>query len=211
MKRIREWYPFVVLFLFVLSNFVFRHIVVTGSLYRISMLLVIFINFILVIKFKKSIKRKSPFIIIYFLMCIFCKNALNLYFSLSNILAYIIAGFMESHFVKALTIIIISIATLFFLPLTFIFLLLYSGLDGTKSMHDVYSDTHYICENDYEIYSFSMGAMDGFHYSVGKYHEFLRIDDILEISYRKRNETTQEIYEEFLENNDCMLAEEIHR
>ena len=96
---------------------------------------------------------------------------------------------------------------IFSLPLLFIYLLTFgTTLDSEKEIKDIYSDTHYYCDNNYEIYSYSAGAMDSFHYSIGKHYEILNINGIITIAYRKRHEKTQDEYETFLENHNCKLA-----
>lgn len=74
------------------------------------------------------------------------------------------------------------------------------------SGNDIYEDTHYYCNDDYEIYSYSGGAFDGFHYIIGKHYEFINIDGIIEVNYSEKNEVSKEEYDVFLKDHNCKLV-----
>ena len=96
---------------------------------------------------------------------------------------------------------------MYFLPLFFSFLLTFgTDLDEEQGMNDIYEDTHYYCDNNYEVYSYSAGAIDKFHYSIGKHYEILKINGIINISYNERNEVSQDKYEKYLETHNCRLV-----
>ena len=83
---------------------------------------------------------------------------------------------MEKHSIKIISVLIVILGYIFFLPLFFVFLLAFStGLDEESGMNDIYDDMHYYCDNNYEVYSYSAGVMDSFHYSIGKHYEILNI------------------------------------
>lgn len=75
-------------------------------------------------------------------------------------------------------------------------------------MNNIYEDTHFYCDNNYEVYSYSAGAMDGFHYSIGKHYKILDINGIIKISFNNQNEATQNQYETYLERHNCELVGE---
>ena len=114
---------------------------------------------------------------------------------------------MEKHSIKIISVLIVIFGYIFFLPLFFVFLLAFgTGLDEESGMNDIYDDMHYYCDNNYEVYSYSAGAMDSFHYSIGKHYEILNISGIINISYNERNEKTQDEYEAYLETHNCKLV-----
>ena len=76
--------------------------------------------------------------------------------------------------------------------------------------NDIYNDMHYYCENNYEVYTYSGGAMDKFHYSIGKYYDILDIDGIIYISYNERNEVSKKKYDNYLKEHKCRLVSDIN-
>ena len=114
---------------------------------------------------------------------------------------------MVKHSIKIISVLIVIFGYIFFLPLFFVFLLAFgTGLDEESGMNDIYDDMHYYCNNNYEVYSYSAGAMDSFHYSIGKHYEILNISGIINISYNERNEKTLDEYEIYLETHNCELV-----
>ena len=131
--------------------------------------------------------------------------------SLSNLFILIAIGFMESNFVKVISVLITLFFVVFSMPLLFVYLLRYgAGIGEESGRNDIYDDMHYYCENNYEVYSYSAGAMDRFHYSIGKYYEFLNIDGIIYISYNERNEVSQEEYSNYLYTHKCKLVGDVN-
>ncbi len=100
----------------------------------------------------------------------------------------------------------------FSIPLLFVYLLIFgTRIDKEWGINDIYDDMHYYCENNYEVYSFSKGAMDKFHFSIGKHYEILNIDKVIYIFYSKRNEVSIEDYNNYLNTHNCRLVDEIHK
>lgn len=117
---------------------------------------------------------------------------------------------MEKNSIKIISVLIVIFGYIFFLPLFFVFLLAFGiGLDE-ESMNDIYDDMHYYCDNNYEVYSYSAGAMDSFHYSIGKHYEILNGNGIIYISYNEQNEVSQEEYENYLNTHKCKLVGDIN-
>ncbi len=205
-KIIINYYGLIIVNLFIIYNIILKNLKIEGLLYKLFMINIIIINITILIKFKKNIKLKSLIIIIYFLTWfLFSKNALQLIFGISNIITLIIIGFSENNFIKILSVIIGLFLVTFSIPLFFIFILTYD-----TGINDIYNDTHYFCENNYEIYSYSAGAMDKFHYSIGKHYELINIDDIIYISYNERNEVSEKDYKNYLNNHKCKLVGDIN-
>ena len=95
------------------------------------------------------------------------------------------------------------------MPLFFIYILAFgTDLSEEQEKSDIYDKMHYFCDNNYEVYAYSAGAMDRFHYSIGKHYEFLDINDIIYISYNERNEVSQKEYNEYLKTHKCKLVGE---
>ncbi len=201
-----NYYAVIIMSLFIINNMILKDLKIGGLIYQFCMIIFIIFNSIILIKFRRNIKYKNWVIVVYFLIWLFSKNIFQCLFDISNIIILMIIGFSESKSIKAITILIILFFAVFQFPLLFIFLLAFGNdLNAEQGMNDIYEDTHYYCEKKYEIYSYSAGAMDGFHYSIGKHYEILNIDDIISISYNERNEKTKEDYDNFLNNHSCIL------
>lgn len=203
-KFLVNYYPLITQLLFIIYNIVLKNLRIGGYLYQIYMLLFIGSNIFVLIKMRKYIKCKSLAIVIAFLTCIFSKDSLQCLFDITSMINLIIIGFMESNFVKVITILIAIFIIKFFVPLQFAFLIFFVT-DGGKLMNDVYEETHYYCDNNYEAYAYSSGAWDSAHYSIGMHYEILNIDDIIHINYNKRNEKSEQEYKDYIKNNNCNL------
>lgn len=175
-KNVINYYGLLVLGLYITYNLIFCDLRIGGLLYQIFMFMIIILNILIVIKFKKNIMYKEIIVIIYFLIWLFSQNILQCIFGISNIILFIALGFMESHSIKVITILLITIIFCFSLPLLLAFLLtLATRFNNEDGLYDVYKDSHYYCDNHYEAYSYSAGAMDSFHYSIGKHYAFIRL------------------------------------
>ena len=206
-KNFINYYALVMFVLFIIYNLFLESLKIYGLLYQIFMFVMIIVNAIILIIFRKKIKYKTLIIIVYLLIWLFSKNTLQCFFAFSNIILLCITGFMDKHSIKIISVLIVIFGYIFFLPLFFVFLLaLGTGLDEERGMNDIYDDMHYYCDNNYEVYSYSAGAMDIFHYSIGKHYEILNISGIINISYNERNEKTQDEYETYLETHNCKLV-----
>jgi len=173
-KNLVSYYAIIMMGLFVFYNLGLANLRIGGLLYQILMIILIFVNVFMLIIFRKKIKYQSLVIFIYFLVWSLSKNTLQCILGISSMITLIITGFMDSRLFKVITVLItITIFFSFFkLPLLFIYLLAFSTrlIEGNER-NDIYNDTHYYCENNYEVYAFSQGAMDKFHYSIGKHYE----------------------------------------
>lgn len=206
-KNFIDYYALVMLVLFIIYNLFLESLKIYGLLYQIFMFALIIVNAIILIVFRKRIKYKTLIITVYLLIWLFSKNTLQCFFAFSNIILLCITGFMEKHSIKIISVLVVIFGYIFFLPLFFAFLLAFgTGLDEESGMNDIYDDMHYYCDNNYEVYSYSAGAMDSFHYSIGKHYEILNISGIINISYNERNEKTQDEYEAYLETHNCKLV-----
>lgn len=206
-----NYYGIMILVLFISYNIVLESLKINGLLYQGIMFIFIILNTFILITFRKYIKRKSLIIIMCFLIQIFSKDLLQLLFVFSNMMILMTIGFSESKSIKIISILIITFFILLHVPLFFMFLLVFgTDLNEERGRNDIYEDMHYYCDNHYEVYSYSAGAMDHFHYSIGKYYDILMIDDIIHISYNERNETTKQEYETYLKKHNCSLVGDKH-
>lgn len=206
-KILLNYFAVIILILFIIYNFIFYNLKIGGLLYQIFMINLIIANIFTLVKCKKDIKCKSLVIIIYFFIWLFSKNYFQCFFALSTMITLIIIGFMESNFIKVISILMLLFFIRFWVPILFICLLLFgTEINEEKGINHIFDDMHYYCENNFEVYSYSLGAMDSFHYSIGKHYEFLSIDDIIYISYNKRNEVSKEDYDNYLKSHSCRLV-----
>lgn len=211
-KNILSYYSIIMLLLYITYNIILNSLKIGGSLYKIFMIVLIILNIIILTKFRKRIKFKGLIIVIYFFTwMLLSKNALQCLFGISNMFTLIIIGFMESNFIKVISILITIFYVMFSMPLLFAYLLTFgTGISEESGRNDIYKDMHYFCENNYEVYSYSAGAMDKFHYSIGKHYEFLDINGIIYISYNERNEVSQGEYANYLNAHNCKLVGDIN-
>ena len=207
-NNIINYYALIMMILFIIYNLILNDLKIGGLLYQIFMMVLIILNIIVLIKYRKRLKFKGLIIVIYFFIWfLLSKNALQCLFGISNMIILMIIGFMESKFIKVISILITLFFVVFSKPLLFVYFLEYgTGISEESDKNDIYDDMHYLCENNYEVYSYSSSAMDSFHYSIGKHYELLDIDGIIFISYNERNEVSQEEYDNYLIAHKCELV-----
>lgn len=206
-QKFIDYYALTMLILFIAYNLFLVSLKIYGLLYQIFMSILIIVNAIILILFRNKIKHKTLIIIVYLLIWSFSKNILQCFFAFFNIILLCITGFTEKHSIRIISALIVVFGCMYFLPLFFSFLLTFgTDLDEEQGMNDIYGDAHYYCDNNYEVYSYSAGAIDKFHYSIGKHYEILKINGIINISYNERNEVSQDKYEKYLETHNCRLV-----
>lgn len=199
-------YGILIMILFIINNTVLVDLHVQGVLYIFIMALIILLNILIIIKYKKEIKYKS-LIIISFLLMLFSKDIYNLVFYITNIITFIVVGISESK-INQITIILVGVIFAVFHPV--ILLYIFIVILGLNDNSSIYEEMHYHCENNYNVYAYSGGAMDQFHYNISKYYEVLNVYDIITIIYDKRNETSYEEYNNYIKNHNCKLVGETH-
>ena len=210
-KNYINYYFFIMALFFITYNIIFESLKISGSLYKLFMILLIIINSIVLFILNKKISLKIIILIIYIFTIVKSKNQLQFFFALSNIIILCIIGFQESNLIKTISIIILIITLTYSLPLLFVFLLEFgTELDEDVYMNKIYEDTHYYCNKNYEIYSYSNSAGDVFHYSIGKHYDFLNINDIIHITYNEQNEVKKYDYDNYLKKHKCRLVGDIN-
>lgn len=208
-KNFINYYALIMMIIFIIYNLLLRELKINGLLYQIFMVLLIIINTIILIAYRNQIEYKVFVIIVYSFLWLFSKNILQCLFNFSNMMILCIIGFRKNNFIKVITTLIAAFILIFSPPLLFGFLLTFgTDLNEEQELNDIYGNMHYYCEENYEVYSYSAGAFDGFHYSIGKHYDILNIDDIIHISYNERNEITKQEYETYLKNHHCRLVGE---
>lgn len=210
-KKLIDYYAIIMLALYLFYNIALNSLKIGGLLYQIFMIIIIIVNAIILIVFRKEIKYKEVDCVIYFITWLFSKNIPQCFFNFSNIIVLVGIGLIDSMFMRVFAIIIGLIISIFFLPLFFVFLLCFgTSMSEESCRSDIYEDMHYYCENNYEVYSYSAGAMDRFHYSIGKYYDILDINGIIYISYNERSEVSQEEYNNYLNTHKCKLIGDVN-
>lgn len=210
-KNYINYYFFIMALFFITYNIIFESLKISGSLYKLFMILLIIINSIVYFILNKKISLKKIILIIYIFTIVKSKNQLQFFFALSNIIILCIIGFQESNLIKTISLFILIITLTYFLPLLFAFLLEFgTELDEDVYINKIYEDTHYYCNKNYEIYSYSYSAGDVFHYSIGKHYDFLNINDIIHITYSEQNEVKKYDYDNYLKKHKCRLVGDIN-
>ena len=210
-KNYINYYFFIMALFFITYNIIFESLKISGSLYKLFMILLIIINSIILFILNKKISLKKIILIIYIFTIVKSKNQLQFFFALSNIIILCIIGFQESNLIKTISLFILIITLTYFLPLLFAFLLEFgTELDEDVYINKIYEDTHYYCNKNYEIYSYSYSAGDVFHYSIGKHYDFLNINDIIHITYSEQNEVKKYDYDNYLKKHKCRLVGDIN-
>ena len=210
-KNYINYYFFIMALFFITYNIIFESLKISGSLYKLFMISLIIINSIILFILNKKISLKKIILIIYIFTIVKSKNQLQFFFALSNIIILCIIGFQESNLIKTISLFILIITLTYFLPLLFAFLLEFgTELDEDVYINKIYEDTHYYCNKNYEIYSYSYSAGDVFHYSIGKHYDFLNINDIIHITYSEQNEVKKYDYDNYLKKHKCRLVGDIN-
>ncbi len=204
------YYVGILALLFIINNLVLSHFQVGGLLYQLIVITCIILNVLIIVTYKKDVKYKSLGILIFLFLCLFSKDRFQLLFAMSSILPFLWSNFLESKHIKIFTVCIAIFISIFYIPLFLLFLLLsYTEMRQDKGSNGIYEDTHYYCVDHYEIYSYSAGATDKFHYYIGKYYKILNIDSIIYIYYRDGNEKTYKEYQDFLNSHTCRLVDDL--
>lgn len=206
-KFIVNFYIGLVIILFIIVNIILADVKITGLLYIITMDLFLIFNTTILLLFRNEIKFKGILIIISFLIFIFSKDIYQFIFIISTMVILIVSGISTSKFIQIIVIIINVFILIFHIPiLFFIIILTLNEIEPTNTPHNIYEEDYYYCKNNYEAYIYSAGAMDGYHYNIGKHYEILSTNGIITISYHKKNEISKDQYYNFIENNKCILA-----
>ena len=207
-----DYYALGMLILFIIYNLLLKNLTISGVLYQLFAFTIMIMNAVVLIVFRKKIKYKTLIIVAYLIVGLFSKGILQFILAFSNITLLCITGFMESHFIKFISILLVILCCIFILPVLVLFTLMFNvgllSLDEDNSASIIYEDMHYYCDNNNEVYAYSGGAMDRYHYSIGKHYEFLNIKGIISISYGVRNDKTETEYEEYLKKHTCKLVDD---
>ena len=86
-------------------------------------------------------------------------------------------------------------------PFLFIYIVIHS-----LSFKDEYYSSIYQCEKNINVYVYSRGAMSSFEYAIGKEYEFFSVDDIINVSYSKKEDIDDDTFHEVLEKYNCSLV-----
>lgn len=194
-----KYYSIVISAGYVLLKLLLNNLEVSGILYAFFTCAFLIFHAVILIRYRKILKYKALSTIIAFFSIVISTDMIALLYTFSNFMLYVgISLIDEKLYLKIISFVLCALLIVcpFFILLPVFVVLL-------RSSNDVYEDTHYYCEGHYEVYAYSAGAMDKFHYSIGKRYEFIDIGGIIRITYRIRNEKTREEYQNFLERHEC--------
>lgn len=198
-KSLLKNYSLFILIVFIINNVLLSSIKVSGIVYDFIMIILIILNILVLIIYQKKIKYKEISIIGLILLLMFSKNTYYFLFNILSIILLIIPEFKTNQTIKFIAVLMILIIVLLN-PVMLVIIIV-----SIEQLSDIYEDTHYRCDN-YNVYAYSSGAFDKFHYSIGKYYEIINIDGIINIIYDERNEKTKKEYDSFIEKNNCNLV-----
>ena len=203
-KYFINYYAVIIFILYLIDNTLLYKLRVSGPLYIILLDLFLISNIVLLSIKRKDIKFKTIIIIAFILTIGLSKNLYQLLYVNINVITLLITGFKDNKIIFVLLILFL----IKFAPLIFFILLFISsdnGEFGPTNKNLVYEDTHYYCNNNYESYAFSAGAMDSYHYYIGKNYKILNIDGIINVIYKGGNVVSKEEYEKYNKNklNNC--------
>jgi hypothetical protein len=157
-----KYYLLIIFIYFLVFNVFVNGLVVDGILYYIFMILLNIFNVYFIIKKNKYFKFKNSLYILLLLNIIFCKNIFYVILLLNTIILLTILNFKDNRVIPILSIIC---STIVILNIQIILFMVFLTVLNTN---EIYEDSHYYCNNNYKIYSYSAGAMDSLHYSIVK-------------------------------------------
>lgn len=200
MSIITKYYLLIIFIYFLTFSVFVKGLVVDGILYYIFMILLNIFNAYFIIKKNKYLKFKSGLYIFFLLNIIFCKNIFYVILLLSTFVLLTVLNFKDNKVIKVLSVICSTTIILYIQVILFVILLtVFNG-------NEIYKDSHYYCNNNYEIYYYSGGAMDSFHYSVVKRYKIIEFNNIIKIVYNKNIGNSLDEYNNVLENMECRLV-----
>lgn len=205
-KILIDYYALIMLILFIIYNVFLRNLMISGILYKLVVFILILVNIFILVKYRDRIKYKSFIIIAYFILSlIIAKSMMQYLFGFVSMLVLILTGISKSKMIKVITTIMV-ISFIFVYKLYFLILAFNLGLindDEDYMTNRIYEDTHYSCNKGYEVYAYSNGAFDSYHYSVAKNYVILKIGKVINIVYMKSDDITYEEYQRYIKNNNC--------
>lgn len=203
-KKIFNYYAVIMTMFYFMYNVGLRYFNISGLFYRIIVYLLIVVNAIILIIFRKDIKYKDLLCTLYCFIWVFSKNLPQLFFAVSNIIIFFFTSPFKSKILKGCGGIAIS------LLLYVIFMFSYDeNINEDFSRSNIHSNKHYYCENNYEAYVLTASAIDSYHFCIGIYRDILNIDDLIQISYNKASDVSYEEYDNFLNTHKCKLIGEV--
>lgn len=203
---LKDYYLIILFFIVEILNLLKTYnIVIQGLIFDLFLIALTILSIIVIIKYNDSLKYKRlilPLYVIFFIIGdkLFLNNLLYTALMVIPIVFIIALNFHKDNFIEMSGIIAITVTVILF-PLLFFL----HDLSPTDR-NNIYEDTHYQC-GEYEIFSYSAGAMDSYHYAVVKKHKYIDFGNILEIWYDEYIGDTELEYEMILNSNVCYLID----
>ena len=172
----KQYYILLLFIHFITFNVLIENLFVSGILYILFLIILNIITIYIIIKYNKSLKFKAIIHLLFILYTLSFKNIYYLILGLTVIILLTILNFKENIIIKTISIIAGTFIVLNIHIISFAAIMSYKIEKGEIELpifqNEIYEDTHYYCDN-YEIYIYSAGAMDKFHYEVIEKNEII--------------------------------------
>lgn len=202
-KIINYYYVFLELFILFMLCLEKNQFYFKGFLYHFIMIIVLLLTFFITYKISNTMKFKKIFYILLPIDALVISNP-YIYILLIILIVEILVLNYRSKFICIVFGIVALICTLFFpivVLLSIMRMYLISG-DGNRLRSMAYDEEHYKC-GEYEIFSYSGGAMDHMHYAVIKPNNVIKIGNALNIGYDDQVGDTLEDYNKIFNDKKC--------
>ena len=199
-EKVTTYYIIIITILFIINNILLRNLIISGFMYHIIMIALTVLNIRFLLKNQEKIECKKIGILICCLIWIISKNFYGIILVLSTLITLIVIEYSKSLIIKVLAYIIALIVSIVFIPFLYLQIIVTSIFSYDD---DAFEDSHYYCENHYEAYVYSAGAIDSYHHNIGKHYDFLDLGVIISVSYKGGHEVSTEEYNKFIETHNC--------
>lgn len=197
MSKVLPYYLGIQLFFFILLNIRLKNLVVSGIFYIIAIVVLHVMHLVLLVWKNETLKWKGGFYCLFLFCIIFSKNIFHFIFLLNTIIVLSLLNLKRNRTMQVVLIVLISMILLNS------HLIFFSLLFVTFNQDGIYEDTHYLCDEKYEIYIHSAGAMDSFHYTIIQKENLINLNNLLKIGYNKPIGNTLEQYNQTLKQYTC--------
>lgn len=199
-QKIQKFYLFLPAILYIAARS--SHFYLNGTFGVIIGVALALANIFGIFMFRKKIVCPAISLILFILFFLMAKSQSELSFAVTMVLGITIVFFKKAQVVVTA---VASFLFLFFSPLLFFTLLIILPvLDGSDM---IYPETHYYTDDGRELFVYSAGAMDGFHYCVGRGFEIIDLGQTLKFYYRDVQSVNKHEYEQVKGTANCTLAD----
>lgn len=205
-KILTEYYAIFVFGIFLLCNIIFKDIHISGTIYEYFMYFIIGLNAIFLTSFRQKMKYCNfviiAYIVFYIILWMYSKNVFQFAFGLSNMLILIVISSFYNIKSRTISFIILILGVLYFPIVTFIAFGMILFISEKEPRRHIYPEMHYYCDDDIEVYAFSGGATDSYHYNLDHRFEF-KITHDLNLIFTYRKSLDGDTYSNYIYEHDC--------